>query len=85
MWQALTEGYLSYRGRSVDSLAKVGATTEATIPESNRGFQQKSAEVIVVSPWARRRTERSSVPNAVGSIYRTSGIAALQQAEQGNK
>ena len=48
MWQALTEGYLSYRGRSVDSLAKIGATIEATTSESNRRFQQKSAEVIVV-------------------------------------
>ena len=29
-------------------MAKTGATVEVTIPESNREFQQKSAEVIVV-------------------------------------
>jgi hypothetical protein len=48
MWQALTKGYLSYRGRSVDSLAKIGATIEATIAKGIKRFQQKSAEVIVV-------------------------------------
>ena len=63
MWQALTKGYLSYRGRSVDSLAKTGATVEVTIPESNREFQQKSAEVIVVGETSfpnrnRKKTHR---------------------------
>ena len=36
MWQALTKGYLPYRGRSVDRLAEIGATIEATIAKGNK-------------------------------------------------
>jgi hypothetical protein len=32
----LTKGYLSYRGRSVDSLAMIGATIKATIAKRNK-------------------------------------------------